>query len=161
MVCSLKQVIDAFKNFGGKQGFKRVVYISYPVEGMWMMGFVTGQFHDQKRNMPMSMVFIPGALSPMTGLLLAVETHRLSDAPMSMEEAMKLVFSGGLVAPESQGSPVPAPAPTRRDLPPGLPVADADDALPAVAKGTSSAAGKPETTGLQSVRRAVTSWLGM
>ena len=159
----LKQVIDSFKSFGGKQGFKRVVYISYPVEGMWMLGFVTGQFHDQKRNMAMSMVFVPGALSPMTGLLLAVETHRLSDAPMSIEEAMKLVFSGGLVLPDSQVArpgtgPMPAPARTPRDLPPGLPVADADDTLPATAKESPSA---PATSGLTTMRRAVTSWLGM
>ena len=131
---SLKQVIDAFKNFGGKQGFKRVVYIDYPATGMWMLGFVTGQFHDRNRNKAMSLVFIPGALSPMTGLLLAVETERLADAPMSMEEAMKLVFSGGLVAPDSQQAARPATEPVavpppRQDLPPGLPVADADDTI--------------------------------
>ena len=131
----MKQVIDSFKNFGSSKGFKRVVYIDYPVPGMWMLGFVTGQFHDRKRNKPMSMVFVPGALSPMTGLLLAVETERLSDAPMSMEEAMKMVFSGGLVAPDSQraGRPVEVPPvatpPTRTDLPPGLPVADTDEVV--------------------------------
>lgn len=143
----LKQVIDSFKNFGGSKGFKRVVYIDYPVPGMWMMGFVTGQFHDRKRDKAMSLVFVPGALSPMTGLLLAVETERLTDAPMSMEEAMKMVFSGGLVAPDSQRAkpaampPVTTP-PTRTDLPPGLPVADADEVLPAampVAVATTSA----------------------
>lgn len=131
---TLKQVIESFKNFGGSKGFKRVVYIDYPAPGMWMMGFVTGQFHDRKRDKAMSLVFVPGALSPMTGLLLAVETERLSDAPVTMEEAMKLVFSGGLVTPDSQRTPKPGAAqpplttpPSRTDLPPGLPVADADE----------------------------------
>lgn len=138
---TLKQVIDAFKNFGGngKAGFKRVVYIDYPSTGAAMIGFVTGYFHEKVKKKDMAMVFIPGALSPMTGLLLVVEKERLMDAPMTMEEAMKMIFSGGLVGPDAQpaslGKPptitLPAPAPVAgpEDLPPGLPVAEADDHL--------------------------------
>ena len=132
---TMKQVIDAFKNFGGKAGFKRVVYVDYPATGAWMIGFVTGYFHEQAKKKDMAMVFVPGALSPMTGLLLVVERDRLMDAPMSMEEAMKMIFSGGLVGPDSPGSkrpsPVmPTPVPMPHDLPPGLPVADTDDHPP-------------------------------
>ena len=133
---TMKQVIDAFKNFGGKAGFKRVVYIDYPAAGAWMIGFVTGYYHEKVKKKDMAMVFVPGALSPMTGLLLVVEKDRLVDAPMTMEEAMKMIFSGGLVGPDSPGSkrptvaaaPVPVTAP--HDLPPGLPVADTDDHPP-------------------------------
>ncbi|MDB6116468.1 MAG: hypothetical protein JWO08_249, partial [Verrucomicrobiaceae bacterium] len=124
---SLKQVIDAFKGLGGKQGFKRVVYVDYPTPGTWMLGFVTGQFYDRMREKHMTCVFLPCAPSPMTGLLLVVEDERISDAPMTMEEAMKMIFSGGLVGPESLTAPLPKPAvqPTStRDLPAGLPTAD-------------------------------------
>ena len=162
---SLKQVIDAFKSFGGKQSFKRVVYIDYPSPGMWMLGFVTGQFHDRKAKKNMSLVFVPGALSPMTGLLLAVENERLTDAPMSMEDAMKMIFSGGLVPPDMPAAAapgtVPMPGSGRRDLPPGLPVADADDAVVMPAKEAPSVPSAISTGGLAGVRRAVTSWLGM
>ena len=126
---SLKQVIDAFKGLGGKQGFKRVVYVDYPSPGTWMLGFVTGQFYDRMRGKHMTCVFMPCAPSPMTGMLLVVENERVSDAPMTMEEAMKMIFSGGLVGPESMTSPLPvAPLPkpptSTRDLPAGLPTAD-------------------------------------
>ncbi len=126
---SLKQVIDAFKGLGGKQGFKRVVYVDYPSPGTWMLGFVTGQFYDRMRRKQMTCVFMPCAPSPMTGMLLVVENERISDAPMTMEEAMKMIFSGGLVGPDSAAPPPPAaqpaPAPTStRDLPAGLPTAD-------------------------------------
>lgn len=131
---TLKQVIDAFKNFGGKAGFKRVVYVDYPATGSWMIGFVTGYYYEKVKQKEMAMVFIPGALSPMTGLLLVVEKERVMDAPMTMEEAMKMIFSGGLVGPDWQGSArpstpvvVPIPVASPHDLPPGLPVADADD----------------------------------
>ena len=127
---SLKQVIDAFKNFGGKQSFKRVVYVDYPVPGMWMLGFVTGQFYDRIRQRNMTSIFLPCAASPMTGMLVVVEAERVSDAPMTMEEAMKMIFSGGLVGPDgSTARPTTAPMPHQTPvpsphLPPGLPTAD-------------------------------------
>ena len=126
---SLKQVIDAFKGLGGKQGFKRVVYVDYPSPGTWMLGFVTGQFYDRMRGKQMTCVFMPCAPSPMTGLLLVVENERISDAPMTMEEAMKMIFSGGLVGPDGAMPPPPSAQPVHpptstRDLPAGLPTAD-------------------------------------
>ena len=129
---SLKQVIDAFKGLGGKQGFKRVVYVDYPVPGMWMLGFVTGQYYDRIRGRNMTSVFLPCAPSPMTGMLVVVEAERVSDAPMTMEEAMKMIFSGGLVGPDgAQPRPEQSPAPRPQSapmpsthLPPGLPTAD-------------------------------------
>lgn len=136
---TLKQVIDAFKGFGTNQNFKRVVYVDYPATGMRMLGFVTGQFLDTESGQDMTTVFVPGALSVMTGLLLVVETDKLVDAPLSIEDAMKLVFSGGLVVPgataavkrpaaQPQAEPVPlVEAPDvqlAKDLPPNLPRAE-------------------------------------
>jgi uncharacterized membrane protein len=96
---SLKQVIDGFKGLGGRQNFKRVVYVDYPSGDMKMLGFVTGQYLDPLQDKVLAAVFIPGALSPMTGLLLVVPLEQLTDAPLTVEDAMKLIFSGGLVVP--------------------------------------------------------------
>ena len=136
---SLKQVIDAFKGFGTKQNFQRVVYVDYPVGGMKMLGFVTGLYLDVSNDQIMTAVFVPGALSPMTGLLLVVEADKVTDAPMSIEDAMKLVFSGGLVVPttkkrervesgEAEVAPLKSEASTAdhltRDVPLNLPRAE-------------------------------------
>lgn len=135
---TLKQVIDAFKGFGGKQNFKRVVYIDYPAAGMKMLGFVTGQYFDAHAEKEMVTVFVPGALSVMTGLMLVVEADKVTDAPLAIEDAMKLVISGGLVVPgekrfvkpapttEPQAAPAPAVLEPQvaKDLPPNLPRAE-------------------------------------
>ena len=99
---SLKQVIEAFRGFGGTRSFKRVVYVEYPSPGMKLIGFVTGQYADPKTGANMSCVFLPGALSPMTGLLIVTESTRLEDAPLSIEDAMKMIFSGGLIGPSGE-----------------------------------------------------------
>lgn len=118
---SLKQVIEAFRGFGGPRNFKRVVYVEYPSPGMKLIGFVTGQYPDPKTGANMSCVFLPGALSPMTGLLIVTETSRLEDAPLSIEDAMKMIFSGGLIGPgmEQKGrkpSPLPVAAPKAAEV---------------------------------------------
>lgn len=133
----LKQVIDAFRGLGGaKQSFKRVVYIDYPVPGMRMIGFATGQFCDPQSGKAMTCVLLPTAPSPMTGIMLVVDSEKVSDAPITIEDAMKMIISGGLVvpvktvaplnqknlaAPLPESLPLPEPA---TDLPAGLPRAE-------------------------------------
>lgn len=106
---TLKQVIDGFKGLGGKNNFKRVVYVDYPSGDMKMLGFVTGQYLDPEQNKILAAVFIPGALSPMTGLLLVVPVEQVTDAPLTVEDAMKLIFSGGLVVPSRLSAPAAKP----------------------------------------------------
>lgn len=103
---SLKQVIDSFKSLGGAQNFKRVAYIDYPVPGMRLIAFVTGQFTDAKSGKALTSVFIPTAPNPMTGLLLIVDSEKVTDAPLSIEDSMKLIFSGGLLVPKEGVTPL-------------------------------------------------------
>lgn len=111
---SLKQVIESFRGFGGTKSFKRVVYVDYPSPGMRLIGFVTGQYEDPTSKKNMSCVFLPGALSPMTGLLIVTESSRLEDAPLSVEDAMKMIFSGGLIGPSTGQPEAGAAAPKRK-----------------------------------------------
>ena len=50
-------VIDGFKGLGGRQNFKRVVYVDYPSGDMKMLGFVTGQYLDPQQNKILAAVF--------------------------------------------------------------------------------------------------------
>lgn len=127
----LKQVIDAFRNLGGtKQNFKRVVFVDYPVPGMRMLGFATGQFCDPQTGKAMTCVLLPTAPSPMTGFLLVVDSDKLTDAPITIEDAMKMIISGGLVVPTSPVPPLNQKA-VLDDLPEPLPDAESYAELPA------------------------------
>ncbi|WP_075086982.1 DUF502 domain-containing protein [Verrucomicrobium spinosum] len=110
----MKQVMDSFKGFGGVKSFKRVVYVDYPSPGLKMLGFVTGQYIDPKSGAGMSAVLLPAALSPMTGLVIVTETSRLEDAPLTVEEAMKLIVSGGLISRKRKRKNVLKPPPLRQ-----------------------------------------------
>jgi len=104
----IKQVIDSFKAFNNMSNFKRVVYVDYPSDGCRLIGFVTGQFYDSGLQEEMSSVVIPTAPNPMTGLVIVVPTHKLTDSSLSLEEAMKMVVSAGLVVPKRRTTASPA-----------------------------------------------------
>lgn len=99
----IKQVADVVvqKNRGE---FKRVVMVEYPKEHSWTLGFVTADFTVPLRSetideRKMATVFIPTTPNPTSGFLLIIEKERIVDTHMDIEEAMKVVISGGLVQP--------------------------------------------------------------
>ncbi len=107
----IKQVIDSFKSFKNMENFKRVVYLDYPADGARLIGFVTGQFYDSKLCEEMTTVVIPTAPSPMTGIVVIVPASKLTESSLTLEEAMKLIVSAGLVVPKKRmAAPVPQPA---------------------------------------------------
>ncbi|MBL9132845.1 MAG: DUF502 domain-containing protein [Verrucomicrobiaceae bacterium] len=133
---TLKQVIDAFRGFGARQNLKRVVYIEQG-GGIRMLGFATGQFTDTQTGKAMTCVLVPTSPSPMTAILLIVDTDKITDAPISIEDSMKLILSGGLVGPQTSVPPLnqkptpqaATPAPAKEPepehvLPAGLPRAE-------------------------------------
>ncbi|MEI8342280.1 MAG: DUF502 domain-containing protein [Verrucomicrobiota bacterium] len=95
----VKQVIDSIRAFNNVSNFKRVVYIEYPSDGCRLIALVTGQFYDSVLGKEMTTVVIPTAPNPMTGLVVLVESSKLIESSLTIEEATKLIVSAGLVAP--------------------------------------------------------------
>ena len=100
----VKQIIDSVKAFNSGSQFKRVAYVEYPSPGCRLIGFVTGQFFDERLQLEMTSVVIPTAPSPMTGIVIVVESSRVMDSSLSIEEATKLIVSAGLVVPRKKGA---------------------------------------------------------
>ena len=106
----VKQFIDSVKAFNSGNQFKRVAYVEYPSPGCKLIGFVTGQYFDERLKLEMTSIVIPTAPNPMTGLVIVVESSRVIDSSLSIEEATKLIVSAGLVVPRKKGAP-PEPMP--------------------------------------------------
>ncbi len=103
----IKQVSDVLFQ-QRKSEFRRVVLVEYPRRDLWMIGFVTSEqatwyatAHFTGRQMVS--VFIPTTPNPTSGFLILVDRTQVIDTPLGIEEAMKLVISGGLV----QTTPIP------------------------------------------------------
>ncbi len=99
-----------------RSAFKRAILVEYPRQGLYSVGFVTGvtagEGTSEDRLLNVFMMHTP---NPTTGILCLVPESQAISLDMSVEAALKLVVSGGIVAP---------PARERVDEPatPGLPI---------------------------------------
>jgi len=80
--------------------FKKAVLIEYPRKGLYTMAFFTqdtrGPIQDTLQDDVVS-VFVPTTPNPTSGYLLFVPKMQITELDMSVEDAMKLVISGGSV----------------------------------------------------------------
>lgn len=93
-----KQLIESFSG-EGTTGFKRVVMIEYPRTNCWAIGFLTNLANDENGEQ-MALVYIPTTPTPNSGWLAIVPIEDVYDTDLSVQEAMRMVLSGGTVAPQ-------------------------------------------------------------
>jgi uncharacterized membrane protein len=100
---AIKQVAETFFN-KKDQSFDKVVLVEFPYPGSWALGFLStrpkGELALRLAAMgpDMSAVFV--GLTPFTsGMLLFVPTANLIVMDMGVDDAAKLIVSGGLVYP--------------------------------------------------------------
>ena len=90
-----------------QQAFRRVVMFEYPRRGIWSVGFVTADSEVDREHGDMGEphyhVFLPTTPNPTSGFLLIVPKDQCVELDMSVQEALKLVISGGAVMPEGSG----------------------------------------------------------
>lgn len=102
----IKQVADVFVR-NNRSEFKRVVMLEYPKEDSWVLGFVTADFvlpeKSDRLDDDMVSVFVPTTPNPTSGFLLIISKKKIIDTHMDIEDAMKIVISGGLVQPVRSG----------------------------------------------------------
>jgi uncharacterized membrane protein len=81
-----------------------VVLIEYPRAGIWTLAFVTGAVNQQIQSQigqPMLSVFIPTTPNPTTGWYAIIAESDVINLSLSIEDAFKVVISGGIVNPGS------------------------------------------------------------
>lgn len=98
-----KQVTSAL-SMPDNAAFKSVVIVEFPRQGMYSLGFLTGSMPDiftsdaQKKYCK---VFIPTCPNPTTGFFIMLPAAEILLTKMLVEDAFKMIISGGIVAPET------------------------------------------------------------
>ncbi len=106
---AIKQITQAV--FAKKsEALRQVVLFEYPRKGVWALGFATGVTKGEvqdRTSAEVVNVFLPTTPNPTSGFLLFVPRKDLVVLEMTVEDGIKMVISGGIVAP-----PVPLAAET-------------------------------------------------
>ena len=99
---AIKQIMETVMSTNS-ESFREVVLVEYPRKGIWVIGFVTGQTKGEVRTLnkeTLINVFIPTTPNPTSGFLLFVPKKDLIYMKMKVEDAVKMVISGGIVTPQ-------------------------------------------------------------
>jgi uncharacterized membrane protein len=110
---AVKQVTD-FLLAERKQSFEgsRVVAVHARDPNVWSIGLVTGsglrRLNDTV-NEEMLTVFIPSSPTAFSGYVVVVQRDAVIELPLTVEEAMRLLVSGGVIAPAEPSAGGPAP----------------------------------------------------
>ena len=108
-----KQISGAF-SMPHATAFKRTILVQYLSPGQWTLGFITGIMYDEGGGEPLYRVYVPTPPLPTSGVIIIVKESQTRDAGMSVEDALKIIMSCGIIGPEMIGGPM-LPA---QELPP-------------------------------------------
>jgi uncharacterized membrane protein len=88
--------------FSQSNSFRQVVMVEYPRAGTWSIGFLTAEDVPEisdKMGEPHAAVYISAALNATAGYLVFVPRRQVVALDMSVDEAMKLIITCGVVVP--------------------------------------------------------------
>ena len=102
-----KQLVEFF--FAEKKlEFDTVVAVPYPSPGIWSIAFVTGDSMRTVRDstgLDLITCFVPSSPMPMTGYTIFVEGRKAIPLPMSVDEALRVTMTGGVLIPPGEKMP--------------------------------------------------------
>lgn len=102
---SAKKLSDFLFKEEQQKKFRKVVLVEYPTPGSYSIGFLTNEGlkeFNEKTDSELVTVLVPLSPMPYSGLLLVLPKEKLIEIDMTINDAVKLVLSGGVVVPDSK-----------------------------------------------------------
>lgn len=102
---TINQIVSIFSK-DRLNNYKKVVIVEYPRKGIYSLGFMTSEanivFENKLSKKKMVNLFIPTSPNPTSGMFVVVEESEIQVLDIKVEEAIKLIISGGVIVPESE-----------------------------------------------------------
>jgi len=102
---AVKQIAEAI--FGsGSQTFQKAYLIQYPRVGLWTLAFQTSDSQGEAQYKTglneVINLFVPTTPNPTSGFFIMASKQEIIELEMPVDDALKMVISGGVVVPEWQ-----------------------------------------------------------
>jgi len=102
---TIRDMINVFAR-QNRELFRSVVLIQYPRVGVYSIAFVTRTSHRELERVTgkeLVSVFLPTTPNPTSGLLMFIPKDEVQPLPFTVEEAIKLIISGGALSSTKKG----------------------------------------------------------
>ncbi|GBD11199.1 hypothetical protein HRbin23_00851 [bacterium HR23] len=93
-----RQIADVFNSHSTAR-YRRVVFLEFPRPGLRSIGLVTSEWRDKEGCLQL-VVYVPTVPNPASGFLVVVPAEQVEEADMSVEDAIKVILSAGVLAEE-------------------------------------------------------------
>ena len=91
--------------FSQSNSFRKVVIVEYPRKEVWSLGFMTAEDVPEisrRTGVQHCCVYISNALNATAGFLVIVPRSQVVELEMSVDAAMKMIITCGVVVPQEQ-----------------------------------------------------------
>lgn len=110
-----KQLVEFFFQEEKRKGleFQSVVAVRYPSPHIWSYGFLTNRAPrslSAAAGEELVSVFVPSTPLPMSGFTINVSERELVVLPLSVDDALKMIVTGGVILPAHERSTRALPA---------------------------------------------------
>lgn len=99
----VKQVTQTLFTPNG-QSFRKVLLVEFPLAGVWSIAFQTGEVTKEiegSLNESLVSYFVPTTPNPTSGFLMMAPRSKVIELDISVDQALKMVISLGVVQPNS------------------------------------------------------------
>ena len=124
---ALKQIFEsAVSATGPNASFQKVGLIEFPSKGLWSLVFVTGETTGEIPTVnpggetDLLTVWVPTGIVPPTGFICFLPRRDVMFLKMSVEDAAKIIISGGMVMPNFPPNAPPVPVQVSSRLGPSV-----------------------------------------
>ena len=95
---TIKQITNTFTKDNSK-AFQKVVLIEYPKDNLWTLAMVSGETYNED-NEKCYKLFVPTTPNPTSGYLILIKSKDAIETNISVEEAMEIIISAGMISPD-------------------------------------------------------------
>lgn len=100
--------------FSQSSSFRKVVMVEFPRQGAWSIAFLTAEdVPEVSRRLgePHVAVYVSNALNATAGFMVVVPRRQVVELDMSVDAAMKMIITCGVVVPPAPAKATPLPKP--------------------------------------------------
>ena len=100
---TLKQITNTLA-LNTNHSFEGTVYIEYPKKDLWTIAFISGSSKNST-GVEYYNLFVPTTPNPTSGFYIVIRKNKTIPTGISVEESLKTIISGGMLAPKF--NPIP------------------------------------------------------
>ncbi len=105
---AISKILETLLGSGKNKAFRQPVLVEYPRRGLWTIAFITGpvyeEINEKLNDDALVAIYVPTTPNPTSGFFLYVQQKDIIMLDMSVEEALKLILSTGIINPTNKNS---------------------------------------------------------